>query len=91
MKDLMKGVNLIYEAMPGNIKPVKEEKKTAEFAFASVVSNADITMGEVLTKKNIWVRRPGNGDFSAEKYESLIGKKAKNNIKKNTQIKKTHI
>lgn len=91
MKDLIKGINLIYYAKPGGIKPVKEEKKTAEFAFASVVSNKDIKVGEVLTKKNIWVRRPGTGDFSAEKYLKLIGKRAKKNIKKNTQIKKIHI
>ena len=70
---------------------LKKKKKTAEFAFASVVSNVDIKVGEVLTKKNIWVRRPGNGDFSAEKYKSLIGKRVKRNIKKNNQIKKIHI
>ena len=46
MKDLIKGINLIYHAKPGGIKPVKEEKKTAEFAFASVVSNKDIKVGE---------------------------------------------
>ncbi|WP_440633331.1 N-acetylneuraminate synthase family protein [Candidatus Pelagibacter sp. HIMB1485] len=90
MRDLMKGVNLIHQAIPGEIKPVHEEKKTAEFAFASVVSNNNIKAGEILTKKNIWVRRPGTGDFSAEKFQSLIGKRIKKDIKKNTQIKKTH-
>ena len=91
MRDLLHGVELIHQAKPGGIKPVKEEKKTAEFAFASVVSNRDIQSGEILSKRNIWVRRPGTGDFSAEDYPSLIGKKLKKNIKKNTQIKKNHI
>ncbi len=91
MKDLLNGINLIHQAKPGGIKPVKEERKTAEFAFASVVSNRDISKGEKLNKSNIWVRRPGTGDFSAEDYLSLIGKKLKKNIKKNTQIKKSHI
>ena len=91
MEDLLKGINLIHQAKPGGIKPVKEERKTAEFAFASVVSNRDISEGEILNKSNIWVRRPGTGDFSAEDYSSLIGKKLKKNIKKNTQIKKSHI
>lgn len=90
MKDLVNGIKLIHQAMPGGIKPVKEEKKTAEFAFASVVSDSDIKAGEILTKKNIWVRRPGTGDFSAEQYFKLIGKKIKKNVKKNTQIKKIH-
>ena len=76
--------------MPGGIKPIKKEKKTANFAFASVVSNSDIKKGEILNPNNIWVRRPGNGDYKAEKYYSLLGKKTKRDIKKNTQIKNIH-
>ena len=91
MRDLLRGVKLIHQAKPGGIKPVKEEKKTAEFAFASVVSNEDIQAGEILTKRNIWIRRPGTGDFRPEHYPLLIGKRLKKNIKKNTQIKKNHI
>jgi N-acetylneuraminate synthase len=91
MSELLKGVSLIHKAMPGGIKPILKEKKTANFAFASVVSNLDIKKGEILNKKNIWVRRPGTGDYSAEEYYSLLGKKIKKNIKKNTQIKKIHL
>jgi len=91
MFDLLKGVNLIHKSMPGGIKPILKEKKTAKFAFASVVSNSDLKKGETLNKDNIWVRRPGNGDFKAEEYYSLLGKKLKKNVKKNTQIKKIHI
>ena len=90
MIELIKGVNSIYQAIPGGIKPIPKEKKTANFAFASVVANRDLEKGTILNKDNIWVRRPGNGDFSAEKYYSLIGKKIKFKIKKNTQIKKSH-
>lgn len=90
MKELIHGVDLIHQALPGGIKPIKQEKKTANFAFASVVSNTDLKSGDILTKKNIWVRRPGNGEFKAEKYNSLLGKKILSNVKKNTQIKKSH-
>jgi N-acetylneuraminate synthase len=90
MSELLKGVSLIHKAMPGGIKPILKEKKTAKFAFASVVSNLNIKKGEILNKKNIWVRRPGTGDYSAEEYYSLLGKKIKKNVKKNTQIKKIH-
>ena len=90
MSELLKGVVLIYRAIPGGIKPISKEKKTANFAFASVVSNLDIKKGEILNKNNIWVRRPGNGDFCADEYYSLLGKKIKKNVKKNTQIKKIH-
>ena len=90
MKDLIRGVALIHDAKPGGIKPVKKEKKTAEFAFASVVSNRDIKAGEILDKNNIWVRRPGTGEYSAEKLKLLFGKKIKRDVKNNTQIKKHH-
>ena len=90
MIELIKGVSSIYKAIPGGIKPIPREKKTANFAFASVVANDDLEKGTILNKSNIWVRRPGNGNFAAEKYYSLIGKKLKFKVKKNTQIKKTH-
>ncbi len=90
MKDLTKGISKIYEAKPGGIKPVKEEKNTARFAFASVVSNRELIPGDILNKKDIWVRRPGNGDYKAEDLKLLFGKKIQKRVKKNTQIKKIH-
>ena len=39
------------------------------------MSNEQIKAGTILTKKNIWVRRPGTGVFKAEFYKKLIGKK----------------
>ena len=90
MFELLKGIDSIYKAMPGGIKPILKEKKTSNFAFASVVSNASLKKGEILNKNNIWVRRPGNGDFKAEEYYSLLGKKINSKVKKNTQIKKIH-
>lgn len=91
MKDLILGVNTIKKALPGNIEPVIEEKKTANFAFASVVSNHELKPGDTLNKKNIWVRRPGTGDFKAEDYNLLIGKKVYSKVKKNTQLKKKYL
>ncbi len=91
LKDLIIGSREIYKSLPGKVTPVKDEKKTANFAFASVVSNEQIKAGTILTKKNIWVRRPGTGDFKAEFYKKLIGKKVYKDIKKNTQLKKNHL
>ena len=44
-----------------------------------------------MSKNNIWVKRPGTGDFLAKDYKKILGKKALKNIKINTQIKKEHI
>ena len=68
-----------------------EEKPTIDFAYASVVSIKDIRKGERLDRENIWVKRPGTGDFLAEEYSTLIGREAKKDIDYNTQIKKEHI
>ena len=46
---------------------------------------------EQYCQKNIWVRRPGTGDFKAEYYEKWIGRKIHKDIKKNTQLKKNHL
>ena len=71
-------------------KLIKIENEVARFAFASVCSIKDIKKGERLSEKNIWVKRPGTGDFTAKAYYSLIGKKVTKDIRKDTQIKKIH-
>ena len=48
---------------------------------------ADILPGDVLTEQNIWVKRPGGGDFSVNDYESLLGKVAVASINKGFQLK----
>ncbi|MCY2687864.1 N-acetylneuraminate synthase [Salinimicrobium sp. TH3] len=67
--------------------PAAEEKVTIEFAFASVCSIATIKKGETLTKENIWVKRPGTGEISAEQYKELVGKKAARDIPDDTQLR----
>ncbi|WP_373941899.1 N-acetylneuraminate synthase family protein [Vibrio chagasii] len=75
----------------GKKEAAKEEQVTIDFAYASVVSIKDIKAGDELTRDNLWVKRPGTGDFLADDYESLLGKKAMVNISADTQIKKSDI
>ncbi|UPR47506.1 N-acetylneuraminate synthase family protein [Vibrio cyclitrophicus] len=75
----------------GKKEAAKEEQVTIDFAYASVVTIAEIKEGETLTRDNLWVKRPGTGDFLAEDYESLIGKLATQTIPADVQLKKTHI
>lgn len=72
----------------GEKKAAPEEKVTMDFAFASVVTIKPIKKGEIFSKDNLWVKRPGNGDFLAEKYELLLGKKAKCDIEVDEQLLK---
>ncbi|MGM0565010.1 MAG: N-acetylneuraminate synthase family protein [Pseudomonadota bacterium] len=71
----------------GKKEPAKEEGVTIDFAYASVVSIKEIKAGEEFSSENIWVKRPGTGDFPAEKYNELVGNTALRDIAKDTQIK----
>lgn len=70
----------------GTKQPAAEEQVTIDFAFATVCAIQDIKKGEVLSKDNIWVKRPGTGAILAEHFESLLGKRAKRDIPYDTQL-----
>ena len=91
LKILLNASEQIFNAR-GNFKgPVKEEKSTINFAFASIVSTKNIKKGEKLTKENIFPKRPGTGDFKASEYKKVLGRKARFFIRKNVLIKKKDI
>jgi N-acetylneuraminate synthase len=85
-KELIKGSNEIWQMRGGTKKPAKEEQVTIDFAFATVCSIATIKKGEVFTKENIWVKRPGTGDILAEHYNAILGKKAIRDIGNDEQL-----
>lgn len=70
----------------GTKKPVSEEQVTIDFAFATVCSIAAIKKGAILTKENIWVKRPGTGEILAEHFDNLLGKTAKRDIENDEQL-----
>ena len=91
MADLIEGARIIYSARGGEKRPVAEEAPTIAFAFASVVATADIAAGSTLSEENIWVRRPGGGDFSAVDYDTLLGRTVLSNISRGSRISKAHL
>ena len=91
LRELIEGSRTIFDARGGKKVPLQEEKKTIAFAFASVVSTKKIKIGEKLSKSNIFVRRPGGGDYKIKDLKQLYGRTAKKEIKNNIQIKKKFI
>jgi len=89
--DLISGSKIIWSQLGGGKEAVEEEKVTIDFAFASVVTIKEIKKGEEFTTDNLWVKRPGTGEFLAEEYEQLLGKKASRNLPNNVQLKKIDI
>ena len=90
-KDLIEGANILFSQRGGSKEPAKEEQVTIDFAFATVVSIADISKGDTLTKENLWVKRPGTGEILAAEYQNILGKKANKFIPNNTHLRKEDI
>jgi N-acetylneuraminate synthase len=91
LKELIEGSKIMFAARGGEKGPVEAEAPTIAFAFASVVAIRDIALGQKLTEENIWVKRPGGGDFTVLDYEALLGKIAKVSIPRGLQIKKSDV
>jgi len=85
-KDLIYGSKLLWQMRGGKKEPLKEEKVTIDFAFATVCSIDNIKKGDVFTKENIWVKRPGTGGILAESFSVILEKKASKTIEKDTQL-----
>ena len=85
-KELIEGSKIIFDQRGGSKGAVSEEQPTIDFAFATVVSIKKITKGEIFSKDNIWVKRPGTGEILAEEYESLIGKTSTRDIEVDEHI-----
>lgn len=90
-KELIDGSKIIQQERGGQKGPVPEEKPTIDFAFATVVTIAPIKKGDIFSKKNIWVKRPGTGKILAESYESILGKKASTDIPVDIHLEENQI
>jgi len=87
LAELIAGSHAIFQARGGKKELIEEEQVTMDFAFASVIADRAIAAGERLDESNLWVRRPGTGDFKVDDYDRLIGRVAAQTIHKGAQIK----
>lgn len=87
LQELIRGSKAIHQALGGNKTILAEEQPTIDFAYACVVTTTDVRAGEELTTENIWVKRPGTGEIKALHYNELLGRKVKEALPRNTQIK----
>jgi len=90
-RELIQSSARLHTELGGTKGPAKEEQVTMDFAFATVVTIAPIRAGELLSKKNLWVKRPGTGSIPAEEYESLLGRKALRDLPADVHLDPTDI
>jgi len=90
-RELIKGSKIIKRERGGTKEPVPEEQPTIDFAFATVVAIKSIKKGEMFSKENLWVKRPGTGDIPAEEYKEILGKIAAKDIDTDIHLRRHYI
>lgn len=91
LHQLIEGSRIIHQCLGGQKEILPEEQPTIDFAYASVVSLNSIEKGDILTRKNIWVKRPGTGEILAVDFEKILGRAATVDIPAGVQIKREWI
>lgn len=87
LRDLVVGSRAIHQAAGGSKTILDAEAPTIAFAYACVVTTKPIKGGEVLTRENVWVKRPGTGEILARDFEVVLGKRATRDFPANEQLK----
>ena len=91
LKLLLEAAHAIPLMLGGDKEEAEEEKVTSNFAFASLVTIKSIKAGEIFTKDNLWIKRPGTGEFHADQYELVLGRSAAVDIPNDTLVKREMI
>lgn len=91
LSDLINGSKAIWLARGGHKTRLPEEQPVIEFAYASVVTIAQIKAGEAFSYNSVWVKRPGNGPILAPQFNHVLGKRATRDIPEGIQLRPSDI
>ena len=65
---------------------IKGTDENTDFNEVMGIATKDIKKGSILNVDNIWVKKPGTGEISAEKLNSIVGRTARDDIKQGQQL-----
>ena len=85
-RELIEASKILHQELGGKKGPAEEEQVTMDFAFATVVTIAPIKAGELFSRDNLWVKRPGTGAIPAEHFEGILGKPARRDLPVDTHL-----
>lgn len=77
----------IHTALMNPKQRTGPEEDVYRFARASVVMDADLPAGHVITESDIWARRPGSGEIAGFEFDKVVGKTLKEAVTRNQQLK----
>ncbi|WP_375281260.1 N-acetylneuraminate synthase family protein [Pseudooctadecabacter sp.] len=76
----------IHTALHNPKERTASEEDVYRFARASVVADADLPAGHVITEADIWARRPGSGAIAGYEFDKVVGKTLKVAVTRNQQL-----
>jgi len=89
MRMMIEGIRAIEQANGDGVKKLLEEEVVVrDWAYHSVVTIKPITKGDIFTRENLGVKRPGTG-IPAENLNQILGKTALVDINKNEQLQES--
>ena len=77
----------IHTALMNPKQRTGPEEDVYRFARASVVADANLSAGHVITEADIWARRPGSGEIAGFDFDKVVGKTLKVAVTRNQQLK----
>jgi N-acetylneuraminate synthase len=77
----------IHTALNNPKQRTGPEEDVYRFARASVVADADLAAGHVITETDIWARRPGSGEIAGFEFDQVVGKTLNVAVRRNQQLK----
>ena len=86
LEDLIDGTDALFKARGGSKTVLPIERPVIDFAYASVVTIAEVKAGQRLTTENIWVKRPGTGPILAKDLDSVLGRVARTELPSGVQL-----
>lgn len=91
LKQMIFSIRHVEQALGNGIKqPSPSELKNISVARKSIHLGKDLKKGEIITEKSLIMLRPGNG-ISPVSIDSVLGKKAKRNLKKGLKLDYTDL
>jgi N,N'-diacetyllegionaminate synthase len=86
LKEMVKAIRDTETALGSEEKkPQQSEKEIIKIARKSIVAQVNIPKGKIIQREMLAMKRPGTG-LNGSYYEEIIGKRTKNDIKKDELI-----
>lgn len=86
LRAMIDGSSAIWRARGGAKTILPEEQPVIDFAYATVVTTTPIRAGDVFTRDNTWVKRPGTGSIHATRFADVLGHTATRDLNAHVHV-----